>query len=293
MNFRELSVRTRLSLGFGGLALLVLLASTLAIVSLADANAVFENYVNGIDARARLAEQVRSAVERRAIAARNLVLLTERSELESEKAAVAAAHRDVDRHLAELRQRVQGADVAPEARQLVADIAQIEQAYGPVALAIVELALQGRQEAAVAKMNQECRPLLARLLSRTEAYARLTQVRSQELVAEAEARYVQHRLLLLLACLAAITTALAAGWLITRSLTRALGAEPGQLGAAAQRVAAGDLAQPWPWSRRLPAACWPRWARCSAAWWTSCSRCARPPTRSPWAWARSPPATAT
>jgi methyl-accepting chemotaxis protein-1 (serine sensor receptor) len=143
MNFRELSVRTRLSLGFGGLALLVLLASTLAIVSLADANAVFENYVNGIDARARLAEQVRSAVERRAIAARNLVLLTERSELESEKAAVAAAHRDVDRHLAELRQRVQGADVAPEARQLVADIAQIEQAYGPVALAIVELALQG------------------------------------------------------------------------------------------------------------------------------------------------------
>jgi methyl-accepting chemotaxis protein-1 (serine sensor receptor) len=93
-------------------------------------------------------------------------------------------------------------------------------------------------------MNQECRPLLARLLSPHRGLRPADPGPPQELVAEAEARYVQHRLLLLLACLAAITTALAAGWLITRSLTRALGAEPGQLGAAAQRVAAGDLAQP-------------------------------------------------
>jgi methyl-accepting chemotaxis protein-1 (serine sensor receptor) len=54
----------------------------------------------------------------------------------------------------------------PKVKALVAEIDQVEQAYGPVALAIVRLALEGQHDAAIAKMNSECRPLLASLISR-------------------------------------------------------------------------------------------------------------------------------
>ena len=76
MNFQHLTVRAKLTMAFGLLAGLVLLVSALAVQSLSAANDRVAEYVSGINARAALAEQVRAAVDRRAIAARNLVLVT-------------------------------------------------------------------------------------------------------------------------------------------------------------------------------------------------------------------------
>src|SRR5450830_1817406 len=244
MNPVHLSVRGQLTLAFGGLTALVLLIAGLAIQALGASNDDFEAYVNGINRRAKLAEQVHKAVAGRAIAARNLVLVTQSTDLEAEKALALAAHKAVSEQLAQLKELVKAADVPAQPRQLVADIEQIEQAYGPVALAIIDLALKGQHEAAVAKMNTECRPLLARLLAKTEEYAQVTEKRSQAMVSESQAHYTHQRTLMITASLAALVGAALAGWLITRRLTRALGAEPAELGAAAQRVADGDLATP-------------------------------------------------
>jgi len=71
----NLTVRAKLTWAFGLLALTVLLISCFAVKSLSDANQRFEGFVNGIAERVDTAGQVRSAVSRRAIAARNLVLV--------------------------------------------------------------------------------------------------------------------------------------------------------------------------------------------------------------------------
>ena len=244
MNLAHWSVRGQLTLAFGGLTALVLLIAGLAIQSLGASNDDFETYVNGVNRRAKLAEEVHKAVAGRAIAARNLVLVTQAADLEAEKALALAAHKAVGEHLAQLKDLVKAADVPDQARQLVADIDQIEQAYGPVALGIIDLALKGQHEAAVLKMNTECRPLLARLLGKTEAYAQVTDKRAQAMVAESEAHYARQRTLMITASLVAVLGAALAGWLITQRLTRALGAEPAELGEAAQRVAEGDLSTP-------------------------------------------------
>ena len=47
----------------------------LSLKSLADANARFTGYLSRINARANMANQLRIAVDRRAIGARNLVLV--------------------------------------------------------------------------------------------------------------------------------------------------------------------------------------------------------------------------
>ncbi|KVT40122.1 hypothetical protein WK51_12525 [Burkholderia ubonensis] len=49
----------------------VVIVSVMALNALSDANDEFSRYVNGVNARASLSAQVRTAVDRRAIAARN------------------------------------------------------------------------------------------------------------------------------------------------------------------------------------------------------------------------------
>ncbi|KQP17878.1 methyl-accepting chemotaxis protein [Pseudorhodoferax sp. Leaf267] len=236
--FRNTSIRSRLALAFGVLTLLVLAVAALALSALADANASFSNYTRGMNARATVAAHVRAAVGDRAIAARNLVLVTKPADLAAEKAAVTTAHQDVQDSLAQLGKMLAADRTASDqARQLVADMARVEQAYGPVALAIVDLALRGQREQAITRMNDECRPLLAALVQATAAYARFTESRTVALRQQAEADHARQRHLLVALCLFALVAAIAAGWLITRSITRPLD----QAVQAADRIAGGDL----------------------------------------------------
>src|SRR6218665_222484 len=98
----NLSIRARLGLAFGGLTALVLAVAGLALMELADAHNRFRHYPHGLNARAIVAARGRAAVDDRAIAARNLVLVTEPVDLATEKAAVTAAHQQVQQQLAEL-----------------------------------------------------------------------------------------------------------------------------------------------------------------------------------------------
>ncbi|MBL8270487.1 MAG: hypothetical protein JNL55_29065, partial [Steroidobacter sp.] len=68
----KLTVRAQLLLAFGLLMGVSLLLAALSLHSLSDANSRFVSYVDGVTARAALAANVREAVDRRAIAARNL-----------------------------------------------------------------------------------------------------------------------------------------------------------------------------------------------------------------------------
>eukprot|EP01137_Pigoraptor_chileana_P013583 Opistho-2@67251 len=92
MNDKGMTVKAKLTLAFGGLALLVLLVAGLSLKSLDDAHQSYVRYVDGISARATMANHVRAAVNQRAIAARNLVLVTKSTDMEAERALVAKAH---------------------------------------------------------------------------------------------------------------------------------------------------------------------------------------------------------
>ena len=242
MSSNHLTVRAKLTLAFGFLAGLVLLVSALAVQALSESNERFSKYVNGVNARALLSERVRTAVDRRAIAARNLVLVTKQSDIDLEKAAVTQAHEDVQSRLGKLKElTAQAGDTDDRARGLVEDIDRIEAKYGPVALAIVNAALTGKHEESITMMNEQCRPLLAALVQATNAYSEHARERAHEMEQQSAERYAFQRTLLIGICLATVLGAFAGGILITRGLTRALGAEPDALSDITRRVASGDL----------------------------------------------------
>ncbi|PMS22075.1 methyl-accepting chemotaxis protein [Trinickia dabaoshanensis] len=241
MDVKGMTVRTKLAWAFGVLSALVLAVSMFALHALSDANARFSSFVNGINAQAQLAEQVRTAVDRRAIGARNLVEVTKQSDIDLEKAAIGRAHADVQARLSELHQLVNAGDANDQSRTLVARIDQVEEQYGPVALAIENAALSGDHAKAVTMLVENCRPLLAKLIEATDAFAAHAHERAQAMQAEAAEHYAAQRLLAIVVSVATVAAALLAAMLITRSLTHALGAEPAQLSEVTRRVASGDL----------------------------------------------------
>lgn len=242
MNFSQWTVKAKLVWAFGSLTTVVCIVSVLAISLLGQAHNRFEGFVNGASQQMQLAADVRGAVLRRAVAARNLVLTTSAQDQETEKQAVQQAHSDVQKRLDTLVSMVRDTqNESAQGQKLVADIERIEGMYGPVATRIVGMALDGKRDEAIASMNADCRPLLNDLTKATTTYIEFLQASADEQVKVAEASYEFQRALLLGASALAIAMAIAAGYLITRSLLRALGADPALLGAAAERVAQGDL----------------------------------------------------
>ncbi|MGY8559244.1 methyl-accepting chemotaxis protein [Paracidovorax citrulli] len=242
MRKATMKVKNQLGIAFGALVVMVLIVSVMSLRSLGNANQSFTGYVQGIDAQSNIANDLREAVNRRAIAVRNLVLVTERQEVDKELALVLRADEDVQKDLAGLKKMVAADFSAPgSTRQLLGELERIEAVYGPVARDIVRMAMAGQREAAVTKINNECRPLLAQLTGKAGDFVADAGKRAVAAEDEAGESFAQQRNTLLAACLVALALAVASAVTITRRLARALGAEPSELGWAAQRVAQGDL----------------------------------------------------
>lgn len=238
---KELSVRTQLASGFGGLAVLLIVIAFTSISSFSRQYDDFENYVNGVRARAEAAHLLREAVGLRAVSARNLVLVTSLKDRDTEQKIVLQAQESVVANLHKLKELAKDKTASDDVRRMVEKIDDIEKLYTPVALAIIDLALHDRKEEAISKMNQDCRPLLAALISATDQYQQFTAARSATLIDEAKIHFISTRNMLIFLSAIVVGLAITAGAWISKNLVKALGAEPSDLCDAVSRVASGDL----------------------------------------------------
>jgi methyl-accepting chemotaxis protein-1 (serine sensor receptor) len=220
MKLADLRVKTKLLIGFALMAAAVLLVSLLSLRSLSQSNERFLGYMDGAVERERLAEEIRSAAMRRAIAARNLVLVIKNVDRDAENADVHKAHEDMGKVLATMTKKMASDDKA--GRELFGRIEQIEAKYGPLALEIVTLALEGKREEAILKMNDECRPLLAALLKATDEFAADARHDGAVVAKASEIDYGKDRAMLIAACAIAALGAFALGWLTSNAVTRPL-----------------------------------------------------------------------
>ena len=253
MDFHSRTVTQKLTLAFSVLIAILIGVSILSLRSLSSAQSDFQNLVDNEFHRGSLARDVQEAANARAVAARNLILLTRPEDIAAETNAVRAAHARVQERLGELQRALASSLRAKrQERELFDKLQAVEGRYGPVALDIVAMALAGRKEEATAKMAAECRPLLQELIGTTMDYGRFITAAASNGVRHAGEQYAAKRLALVLAAIAALLAAIGLATLIHRSLMRSLGADPVQLSAVARRVASGDL-RPVPGSAAAPA----------------------------------------
>ena len=220
--------------------MLVILVSLIAMRSLSASDARFSGYIDGIADRRGLVTALRSAGNRRALAVRDMALVTTAPERDAAKALAMSANVELQTNLKLLGTRLAAAGSDRE-RMLFAKIEKVEAQYETVALSIVDLASSGRREEAVEKMNNQCRPLLVELMTVVKDYVEATKEQSAAEVSDSAAAYATQRNILLgLSCFA-VFAAGALGLFITRRIFGALGAEPADLSIAAHQIAQGDL----------------------------------------------------
>jgi methyl-accepting chemotaxis protein-1 (serine sensor receptor) len=229
----------KLGLAFGVLSTMVLAVAILSLASLGKADTNFARFVEGITARTSVASDLRNAVDARAIAARNLVLVNKQSDIQLETDQVKKTHATVQSSLAKLKEMAKAPDVSEKGREFIAKIDSVERAYGPVALKIVDLALKGDKEAAITDMNEKCRPLLAQLVKASDEYSDFSASVASGLTTASNEQCVQQRNILVGAAVLSVLVAVFAAYFVTRSITVPVG-EALKL---AEAVARGDLTQ--------------------------------------------------
>lgn len=240
--FKHLTVGRKLTYAFAGVVLIQLMVSAFAILSLSSSQKDFDDFVSDEFSRGALARDIRAGASARAIAARNLIILSADSDIQAEKAAVLAAHQKVQDRLAVLQAAVAKAkDVIPQEKEMLATITELEGRYGPVALDIVDKATSGRKDEAILKMNAQCQPLLKQLIAATTDYSKLIASSAAAEIKNSAERFKQRRLTVILGAVLSVVVAAVLGVVINRSVLRSLGADPLELRGYARRVAGGNL----------------------------------------------------
>ena len=239
------SVRGMLLSGFSLMVAVVVVLAAISLKGLQDGRNDYLRYVDGPAEVVQLLNNVVAAANARAVAARNLVIVTSPQDIAAEKTAVEAAQKAMGKAMDALAQKMANtARSTPEERAQFDKLAKAEAKYSPVALQIVDLAVQGKTADASRRIATECRPLLAELLAEVDHQVKLTAAAALLREAEAERRHGFDRNL----TIAGVLLAVGAGvWLtltITRRVLRTLGAEPACLNEAVNRLAGGDLVTP-------------------------------------------------
>ncbi len=111
---KNLTIGTKLALTLASLVLIVVIIASMGVALLAASNSRFDSFINGVNLRTHLVEKVRIAVDKRALATRELLLQTNDEHLALEQQAFRAANIEVQDYLARLKVSVQGRDVPEE-----------------------------------------------------------------------------------------------------------------------------------------------------------------------------------
>ncbi len=235
------TLQSKLATCFAGLTALLIGMCVFSHVEMSSMQAQIIRLVEGNANRAKISNQVLDAVNGRALEARNLVVARDASHKQNAQARVTKHHAALSDALQRLKNAAESDGARPQELALIAKISDVELRYGPVAQSIVKQALDGETEAAVKQMNEACLPMLEQLLSAAHEHLTFLEGEAKAEVKEEAASYANASLLLLLAaCLAALTSGLLA-YLVPKSIKAQLGAEPAELNEAMLKVANGDL----------------------------------------------------
>jgi methyl-accepting chemotaxis protein len=236
--FNHLKVSTRLALGFGVATLMGVSIAALAAVEMRGLASSLQAVTAERMPLMEMAQTLKENFNASGRYARNLALMPDTASRETEKNRIAETRRDNDRLVADLDKIV----TLPKARQALKSISETHGAYDASLDRFIGMAEAGRGHAELsAFLVKDLRPAQVPLLKAVDEFL-ASQKESANALAKDGAADANRAVVIALALAAMMgLCGTVACWVLTRGLRRALGAEPAQLSAAAQRVAAGDL----------------------------------------------------
>jgi methyl-accepting chemotaxis protein len=235
----NMKVGIRLGLGFAALLTLQLVTTGIGMRQMSELAGRVTTITEVGEAKLKALNDVSSAIGARAIAARNLALLTEPSAQKPDLERVKTSQAAIDKGIAELASVMQAAPEATSAeeREMLDKLRTLEGKYLPIALRIVGLATTQKTDEAVKALTQDCMPILTQVVGHVAAFNDLLKKESVASAAAAQTTYQNAKWLIVAISGASLGLGILVAWLLTRSITRPLH----EAVAVARRVAEGDL----------------------------------------------------
>jgi methyl-accepting chemotaxis protein len=237
------TIGTRLAYGFGGVFLLMMALTALAIgrVNNIDTSLNRINEVNNV--KQRYAINLRGSVHDRAIALRDVVLAADAGAARPHIDQIARLDANYARSAGPLDALFQArSDIDADERAALAGIKESERKTQPLIAKVVELRLADQLPEASALLAQQAAPAFVEWLASVNRLIDL-----EEKLNQAEADYAgglakTFLLWMLVLCTIALAVGSVAAWFISRGLLRQLGGEPDYAAGIVGSIAAGDLA---------------------------------------------------
>ena len=238
---KNMKVSTRLQTGFGLLTALLLVLAGIALFGLSELNDSLDGIARVNNEETRLANELRASIQDRAIAIRNLALITEPRDLAQEADRI----KKQDQNYAEAYQQLtrlfaQEPATTSVERSLIEQLKQDEAAAMPPLRKAMDLALSQNAALATQELLQNARPPQRAWLARATELARVEDEQNKEAQLSAFATYSTVRTMISVIAAIAFLLGVATAALISRSILRQLGGEP----RAAQEMAADRRGQP-------------------------------------------------
>jgi methyl-accepting chemotaxis protein len=245
MNFENMKVGSRLGIGFGMLIAALMIVSATAALRFQSLNSQIDDLVHHRMQALQEFNELKDNLNAIARAVRNVVLQTDPKDVAAEARKIAP----LQARNSELLAGLERSGGLPKVQELLKTISAVRPAYDRQVAEVVRLGESNTPEDAKTATGIITGPLRAQqtALFKVVDQSLALQQENAAFIGE-QANQVVKAGLTLVASIAAAATALglALAVLISRGITRQLGAEPADLSAAVGRVADGDL------SVRLP-----------------------------------------
>jgi methyl-accepting chemotaxis protein len=241
--FSEMKVSTRLALAFGLVLVLLVGVIGLGISRMARVNEGLRAITEENNVEITHANSMRAAAFQTSVSLRNMMLMTEADKFKAEDVILHQAIQQFDSQADALEKMFQSiATTTPTEKDLLASIRKQWQALIPEFEKTEALGQANKKEEAFkyyfesggSRNNAAMRDTLEQLATYEEK-------RSDEEVSKARETYANARLMMLTLGAVAVVLAITAAFLVTRSLIKQLGGEPGYAATVLQAVAEGDL----------------------------------------------------
>jgi methyl-accepting chemotaxis protein len=233
MNTSNIKIATLLKLGFGLLALLIVLMGTLSFLRASAAQQAFDNVVDNRYPKISALHSVNDRAKETALLHRDLLAMSDADDIKKALETVASLQKTNTDTLAKLDPTFK----SEKGRALFKALADLRAQYLPVGQKFTAQASSGEQEMAKISMQTELAPLEQKYFLAVEAMIKFQEEQTEVAKSQAASAINQIRTTLLLSGGIALLVATLAAFWITRAVTLPIN----QAVAVARAVAGGDL----------------------------------------------------
>ncbi|MFZ6862705.1 methyl-accepting chemotaxis protein [Undibacterium sp. Ji67W] len=238
-----LTVRGRLWLGFGVILALLCIVTTIGV---GEVNSIARGLITIGDfnsVKQRYAINFRGSVHDRAIALRDVVLVPTDTDLQVITERITSLTADYEKSAGPLDTLFTGSkEISDDEKQILSSIKETEVRTLPLINQVISLRKSGDVDQAKLLLLNEAKPAFVEWLARINKLIDYEENLNRVESASARKTANGFQTLMLLMCLGAIVFGAIVATFIARTITRAMGGEPGDASTIAQNIAAGDLA---------------------------------------------------